>query len=226
MKIEELIDKGDLTAQLVREALNILLEAPYFYKTDDERLFLVVLRYKQAFAAFFEKFFGWTLVTDGKCARLYKPQWFNEAVTPPNRDMFGFTKRDESIAFLLLLEFFERESRDQEVTTDDPENLRFRFGDWLDYAARRFRALLPAKADAYTDEKVRQILRGIMPALEKYRFLRKVKASADENVNEAATIFECLPAMWHYQAVELATPLMPSSVGSEDDGQEGSEVSA
>ena len=209
MKIEELIDKGDQTAQLVREALNILLEAPYFYKTDDERLFLVVLRYRQAFAAFFEKFFGWTLVADGKCARLYKPKWFNEAVTPPNRDMFGFTKRDESIAFLLLLEFFERESRDQEVTVDDPLNLRFRFGEWLAYSARRFRALLPAKTATYTDEKVRQILRGIMPALEKYRFLRKERASADENVNESDTIFECLPAMWHYQAAELATPLMP-----------------
>lgn len=48
MKIEELIDKGDHSAQGVRAVLNILLEAPYFYKTDDERLFLVLMRYKKA----------------------------------------------------------------------------------------------------------------------------------------------------------------------------------
>ena len=135
MKIEDLIDKGDHSAQGVRAVLNILLEAPYFYKTDDERLFLVLMRYKKAFAAFFEKFYGWELVMDDKCARLYKPKWYNEKVTAPNRDMFTFTKRDECSAFLVLLEFFERECRDQGVTVDDRDNLRFRFGDLLEYAA-------------------------------------------------------------------------------------------
>ena len=59
MKIEELIDGGEQTAVNVRAVLNILLESPYFYKTDDERLFHVLMRYKRAFAAFFDKFFGW-----------------------------------------------------------------------------------------------------------------------------------------------------------------------
>lgn len=204
MKLEALIEKGDATSQLVRAALNILLESPYFYKTDDERLFLTLMRYKQAFASFFDKFFGWTLVMDQKCARLYKPKWFNEMITPPNRDMFGFTKRDDCMAFLLLLEFFERECREQGVTADDRDNLRFRFGDWLEYAAARFRTLFPGKEDAYSDERVRQILRGIMPALERYRFLHKVKPSADDSVSEAETIYECLPALWHYQAAQLA----------------------
>ena len=207
MKLEQLIEKGDATAQLVRSALNILLESPYFYKEDDERAFLTVLRYRQAFAAFFEKFFGWTLVADAKCVRLYKPKWFNEAITAPNRDMFGFTRRDECVAFLLLLEFFERESREQGVTADDQENLKFRFGDWLEYSAARFRELFPDKRDAYSDEKVRLVLRGIMPALERYRFLRKVRPSADESVNESETIYEALPAMWHYQAAQLAVPV-------------------
>ena len=69
MKVEELIDGGEQTAQNVRAVLNILLESPYFYKTDDERLFLVLMRYKRAFEAFFDKFFGWSLVMDAKCAR-------------------------------------------------------------------------------------------------------------------------------------------------------------
>ena len=208
MKIEELIDGGEQTAQNVRSVMNILLESPYFYKTDDERLFLVLMRYKRAFEAFFDKFFGWSLVMDSKCARLYKPKWFNEKITLPNRDMFTFTKRDDCMAFLLILEFFERECREQGVTADDRENLRFRFGDLLEYAAARFRALMSGKEDNYTDERVRQILKGIMPQLEKYRFLRKVKPSADDSVSEAETIFECLPAMWHYQAAQLAQPVV------------------
>ena len=158
MKLEALIEKGDATSQLVRAALNILLESPYFYKTDDERAFLTVMRYRQAFAAFFEKMFGWTLVMDAKCIRLYKPKWYNEAITQANRDLFGFTRRDACIGFLLLLEFFEREAREQGVTTEDRENLKFLFGDWLEYSALRFRQLFPDKTDAYTDEKVRQTL--------------------------------------------------------------------
>ena len=211
MKIEELLDRGDQTAVLVQAALNILMESPYFYKTDDERTFLVVQRHRQAFAAFFDKFFGWTLVMDAKCARLYKPKWYNEAITPPNRDMFSFTRRDECLGFLLLLEFFEREAREQGVAADDRDNLRIRFGDWLEYAAARFRELLPEKRELYADEKVRQVLRGLMPALEKYRFLRRIRPSADASVSEAETIWECLPALWHYQAAQLAEPISPPS---------------
>lgn len=204
MKIEELIDGGEQTAQSVRSVLNILLESPYFYREDDERLFLVLMRYKRAFEAFFEKFFGWTLVMDAKCARLYKPKWFNEKITLPNRDMFTFTKRDDCMAFLLVLEFFERECREQSVTADDRDNLRFRFGDLLEYASVRFRKLMEGKEENYPDERVRHILKGIMPQLEKYRFLRKIKPSADDSVSESEMIFECLPAMWHYQAAQLA----------------------
>ena len=58
MKIEELIDGGEQTAQNVRVVLNILLESPYFYKTDDERLFLVLMYYKRTFKTFFDKFFS------------------------------------------------------------------------------------------------------------------------------------------------------------------------
>ena len=216
MKIEELIDKSEQGAQAIRAVLNILLEAPYFYKTDDEALFLLLMRHRKAFAAFFEKFYGWTLVMDEKCARLYKPKWYNECITAPNRDMCTFTKRDECMAFLILLEFFERETRDQGVGVDDTENLRFRYGDLLEYAASRFRSAMPDKADAYSDERVRQILRDIVPVLVRYRFLRKIKPSADDSVSESDTIFECLPAMWHYQAAQLADKI---ATPGKDDGQ-------
>lgn len=225
MKIEELIERGDQTSVRVQAALNILMESPYFYRTDDERAFLVVQRYRQAFAAFFDKFFGWTLVMDSKCVRLYKPKWYNESITPPNRDLFGFTKRDECLGFLLLLEFFEREAREQNVAADDSENLRICFGDWLEHSAARFRELLPDRRETYTDEKVRQILRSLMPSLEKYRFLRKVKPSADETIEESETIYECLPALWHYQAAQLAEPISAAGDGADGtDNADGGEA--
>ena len=171
--------------------------------------------YRQAFAAFFEKMFGWTLVVDAKCIRLYKPKWYNEAITSANRDLFGFTRRDSCVGFLLLLEFFEREAREQGVTTEDRENLRFRFGDWLEYSAARFRQLFPDKEENYTDEKVRQILREIMPSLERYRFLRKIRPSADESVGEAETIYEALPALWHYQSNQLVEPVSGNGAKTE-----------
>jgi len=34
-----------------------------------------------------------------------------------------------------------------------------------------------------------------------------VRPSADDSVSERETIFECLPAMWHYQAAQLAEPV-------------------
>ena len=77
----------------------------------------------------------------------------------------------------------------------------------LEYTSSRFRALMSGKEENYTDDRVRQMLKGIMPQLEKSRFLHKVKPSADDSVSEIETIFECLPAMWHYQAAELAKPV-------------------
>jgi hypothetical protein len=70
-------------------------------------------------------------------------------------------------------------------------------------AAMRFCALMSGKKENYTDEHVRQILRDIMPDLVRYRFLQKVRPSADDSVSESETIFECLPAIWHYQVAQL-----------------------
>ena len=114
-KLEEIMSESGQNEQKVQKILNILLEAPYFYRDDDLSLFLFLSKYKRAFAGFFKKFYGWELIVEYKCARLYKPAWYNEKVTEVNRDMFNFTKRDECVAFLLLLEFFERELHEQGI---------------------------------------------------------------------------------------------------------------
>ena len=195
------------SASKVKALLNILLESPYFYKTDNSDLFLFLLRYQKEFGVFFETYFGWSFIADAKCARVYKPQWYNERITPSNRDLFNFTKRDECIAFMLVLEFFEMKLEEESVGIDDPDNLRFRFGDLLDFERRRFQETFPESVDSYGDEDVRRILRQIMPQLERYRFLLKIRPPDDEFITQEDIIYECLPALWHYNATAVARPV-------------------
>lgn len=192
----------------MQAVLNILLESPYFYKTDHEEHFLFLRRYQREFGTFFEETFGWQLVTDAKCARLYKETWFNERITPSNRDLFNFTKRDECMAFMLLLEFFEKKLEEDSASVDEPENIRFRFGDFLIFARERFaQDLFPDQAENYSDEGVRRIMRPVMPQLERYRFLAKIDPPDDELVEPDDTIYECLPALWHYSVQRISRPI-------------------
>ena len=201
---DDLLQKQKARVQAV---LNILLECPYFYKADHEDHFLFLRRYQREFAGFFEEAFGWQLVADAKCARLYKETWYNERITPSNRDMFNFTKRDECLAFMLLLEFFESKLEEDAASVEEPDNIRFRFGDLLLFERNRFLEICPDQAASYAEEDVRKILRPVMPQLEKYRFLLKLDPPDDETVEPDDTIYECLPALWHYSVQRISRPL-------------------
>jgi len=201
---DDLIQKQKSRVQAV---LNILLESPYFYKTDHEENFLFLRRYQREFAGFFEETFGWQLVADPKCARLYKATWYNERITPSNRDLFNFTKRDECVAFMLLLEFFEHKLEEDSASVEEPENIRFRFGDLLLFERNRFLELFSEQAGSYTEEDVRKIMRPVMPQLEKYRFLLKIDPPDDETIEPDDTIYECLPALWHYSVQRISRPI-------------------
>ncbi len=204
--------QGDIWKQLlernadrVRSVCNMLLESPYFYRTDDETAFNFLRRHRGEFGAFFEAFFGWTLVIDGKCARLYKEKWYNGSITESMRDLFNFTRRDECIAFMLILEFFEHQIDENDMTVDDRDNLCFRFGDLLEFCTRRFGELIPEGREQYSSEQVRsRILRQVFPVLERYRFLRKLPPPPGERISEEQTIYEALPAMYHYNAGYLS----------------------
>lgn len=191
----------------VQAVLNVLLESPCFYKTDNEDLYLFMRRYEKEFAAFFDSHFGWQLTVDSKCARVYKPKWYNERITPANRDMFNFSRRDDCIAFMLVLEFFEKKLEEEAIGIDDPDNLRFRFGELLDFERMRFQETFPESVERYGDEDVRRILRQIMPQLERYRFLLKIKPPDDEFITQEDVIYECLPALWHYNATAVSRPV-------------------
>jgi len=200
---------NELTAKYpdrVRAILNILVETPYFYRTDNEDLYFFLRRHRSEFARFGETYFGWHLFMDAKCARFYKDQWHNEAVSETNRDMFDFRTRDECLGFMILLEFFEHLLEENAMTVEDAENPRFLFGDFLVYTQRRFVELFPAEAQTrYTQEHVRsRILRRILPVLEKYRLLQRLRPPVDQDVKESDTIFEAMPALYHYNAGMLS----------------------
>ncbi len=196
----------------VQPVLNILLESPYFYQQDNPDAFSFLSRYRHEFARFFNEHFGWELITDAKCARVYKPQWYNDKIPPANRDLFNFTKRDECLAFMLLLEFFEHKLEVESITVDDPENLRFRFGDLLLYTVQRFHELYPQNKVDYTEENIRaKIVRAIMPQLEKHRFLKKIQPPKDEIIRTEETIYEALPALYHYNVTRLSQPVDPGA---------------
>ena len=213
--LNDLLSKQKTRVQAV---VNILLESPYFYRTDHDELFLFLARYQREFTAFFESFFGWQLIMDAKCARLYKELWYNTAITPGNRDLFNFTKRDECVAFMLLLEFFETKLEEESASVEEPENIRFRFGDLLLFERNRFLELFPEQPENYSDEGVRKIMRPVMPQLEKYRFLVKLDPPDDETVEPDDTIYECLPALWHYSVQRISRPIdeqRPSEAAAE-----------
>jgi len=192
-------------AERVQAVLNVLLESPYFYAADDQDLFLFLRRYRSEFSEFFKNYYGWTLILDAKCARLHKPQWYNRAITPKNRALFSFSKRDECLAFMILLEFFEQQLEENGMTVEDKDNLRFHFADLLDYSCRRFQELFPEQEARYSQEFVRaKILKPVMPELEKHRFLTRLKPPEDLQEAVQDPIYEAMPALYHYNGAALA----------------------
>ncbi len=142
---------------------------------------------------------------DSKCARVYKTEWYNTAISPAARTMFNFTKRDECLAFMMLLEFYEHQLEENGMTVEDKENLRFRFGDLLGHVHRRFSEYYPDKCEQYNEEFVRaRVLKPIMPELERYRFLKKIKPPEDLITQDDAIIYEALPAIYHYNSSALS----------------------
>ena len=161
----------DRSGDRVRAVLNVMVESPYFYSSDDQDLFFFLKRHRREFTEFFKVFYGWTLLMDSKCARVYKADWYNPAISPAARTMFNFTRRDECLAFMMLLEFYEHQLEENGMTVEDKDNLRFRFGDLLGHVHRRFGECLSGKKETYSEDFVRaKILRPIMPELERYRF--------------------------------------------------------
>ncbi len=201
----ELIRLLDRSGDRVRAVLNVMVEGPYFYSSDNQDLFFFLKRHRREFAEFFKTFYGWTLLMDSKCARVYKADWYNPSISPAARTMFNFTRRDECLAFMMLLEFYEHQLEENGMTVEDRDNLRFRFGDLLGHVHRRFAEYFPEKKDIYSEDFVRaKVLKPIMPELERYRFIKRIKPPEDLAAGDDDLIYEALPAIYHYNGSALS----------------------
>ncbi|MCI0696439.1 DUF2398 family protein [candidate division KSB1 bacterium] len=200
-----------LNLHKVRQLLNILQEAPYFYRDDNPNLFAFLKQNRLQFERFYQHFYGWEIVVDQKCARLYKPEWHNETIKPSQRDLFQPTRRNDCIAFLLVLEFYEHLLEEQNLTIEDP-NPQFYFGELLEFAHRRLQEELGEKAPDMAG--TREILRKILPALMRYRFLRDHRPTLEDgDIAEDKWIYECLPALYHYDSRIAANSIYAAFFG-------------
>jgi hypothetical protein len=202
----------------VQAVLNALVEAPFFYREDDPDLFAFLRRYRADFARFYEELYDWRLVVDTRCARLYKTRWHNRALKPSQHDVFDLTRRDDCLAFLLVLEFYERLLDERNVDPDDPDPVRFEFGELFAFARERLRAELLEQAP--DDDGVRKLLRNLMPILLRYRFLREIPPDRDERdgLDRDRFIYECLPGLHHYDVRALGESALRAAArpGGED----------
>jgi hypothetical protein len=202
----------------VQAVLNVLVEAPFFYKTDDPDLFAFLRRNTAEFQRFYDELYGWRLVVDGRCARLYKPRWHNQALRPSQHDVFDLTRRDDCIAFLVVLEFYEHLLEERNVNPDDPEPLRFEHGELFAFAKQRFLEVLGEQAP--DDDATRRLLRALMPTLLRYRFLREVPPSREERegLDPERYLYDCLPALYHYDVRALGRSALEAALTVSDAG--------
>jgi len=200
-----------LNQDKIRRLLNILQEAPYFYRDDDPTLFAFLRQNRLQFERFYQHFYGWELVADQKCARLYKAEWHNEMIKPSQRDIFDLTTRHECLAFLLVVEFYEHLLEERNLTVEEA-NPQFHFGELLEFAQRRLQEELREKAPDAAG--VRQILRNILPMLLRYRFLREHRPTQEDgDIDKDKWIYECLPALYHYDSRVAANPVYEAFFG-------------
>jgi hypothetical protein len=211
-----------LSRARVQAVLNVLVEAPFFYKSDSPELFTFLRRNLSEFQRFYEELYGWRLVADVRAARLYKPRWHNPALKPSQHDVFELTRRDDCIAFLLVLEFYEHLLDERNASPEDPEPQRFEFGELFAFARGRLQEALAERAP--DDDGTRRLLRSLMPTLLRYRFLREVPPSREERegLHPDRYLYDCLPALHHYDVRALGPSALanvlravPSGAGDE-----------
>ncbi len=218
-----------LNGPRVTAVLNVLGETPFFYRDDDVDLFQFLRRNKAEFTRFYEELYGWELYVDGRTARVYKERWHNRALRPSQHDVFDLTRRDDCLAFLLLLEFHGHLLEQHNLAGDDAEPPRFLFGELFDFARTRLAEELGAAAP--TDEEVRLLLRGLWPTLERYRFVRAIVRGDGDGERHPGddgdrVLYEALPGLHHYDIRRLGPAALARAFGADDAAPEPREEAA
>lgn len=202
-----------INQERARRVTNVLVEAPFFYRDDDEDLFLFLRRNRAAFQRFFDECFGWELVVESRCARVLKSSWQNPALRPSQHDVFNLTRRDDCVSFLLVLEFYEHLLEEQNLSIDDPDPPRFYFGSLFEFARERYAEELGEATPE--DAAVRKSLRRVVDILLRYRFLRELAPEPDDRVEAGNLIYECLPGLYCYDFRRLGPQALARFLGAE-----------
>ena len=208
-----------LNGPRVTAVVNVLGEAPFFYRDDDPDLFGFLRRHRAEFVRFYDELYGLELIVDGRTARLYKERWHNRALRPSQHDVFDLTRRSDCLGFLLLLEFYDRLLETHNLAGDDPASPRFEFGELFGFARARLAEELGAAAPA--DDELRRTLRGLWPTLERYRFVRALARAvaadggADADPDEDRVLYEALPALHHYDLRRLGPAALARAFGGD-----------
>lgn len=197
-----------LNQDLVRRALNVLTEAPYFYLEDDRALFQYLRRNRNAFRDFVKYYFGWDLLVDARCARLIKRgDRENPELKSAHVDSFHLPRRNVALVFLILLELFEIECRRVNWQYERDPYLRFFHNDYFEYAKTRFRTLLGDRAP--DDGVLRRDIQETWTVLIKYRFIRPIPPTPAELLvmdRKQGELYEFLPAVMCYDSNVLRDP--------------------
>lgn len=204
----------------VRRVTNVLVESPFFYRSDDEDLFLYLRRNQSPFRTFFKECFDWELVVESRCARVIKQHWHNPALKLSQRDVFNLSTRDDCIGFLLILEYYEHLLDQQNLSIDDPEPPRFYFGTLFTFASERMAEEL---SEQVPDEAgIKKILRRVMEQLIRFRFLRELPRATDDVVDRDNLIYECLPGLYSYDIRRLGPKALAGFLGMNGPNSEDS----
>lgn len=215
-----------LNGPRVTALLNVLVEAPFFYRDDDPELFQFLRRHRAEFGRFYADLFGWELLVDARTARLYKERWFNPALRPTQHDVFDLTRKLDCLGFLLVLEFYERLLEQHNLASDDSTTPRFLFGELFEFARARLGEELAAAAP--DDDAIRKTLRGVWPTLVRYRFVREVPRDGADPISsdhreDDQVLYEALPALHHYDVRRLAPGALARTLGDPSAAGAGTE---
>lgn len=189
-------------AERVREVCNVLLESPFFYRSDEPDLFAYLRRHQAEFKDFFETYFGFGLFVDRKCARLLKERTVNPKLPPRARDVFDLSRRDECAVFLMMLEFTEEEMQRQNISYESDSNLCFLLATFVAHIFRRFRELLGDGAP--DEERLFHVIGQVMRKLERHRLVRVKETGAAAEWEqlpaglERHVLYEALPGLHAY----------------------------
>ena len=192
---------------MVRRVLNLLTESPFFYRSDDADAFDFLRYNRRALAGFFKEIYDWELAETPHCFRLSKTRWENTGLSTAQRLTFDLASRNECLAFLFLLLFYERRSAEEDYRPGDAEPWRFRYGTFFDFARERFAAALHDDdgTPQLEDAEVQRVLKALWPKLLRYRFIELLPFDSGEAApDRESRIYTVLPAMWSYNTAAAA----------------------